>query len=70
MTKNMKLFTTILIIIASLLIIFNLSQIDFKNLTSPTNTIVFVEIAASLCAIVILLIYKKSKELIEKTKSK
>ncbi len=65
----MKIFTTILIIIATLLIIFNTTQIDFKNISNKNNSIVFIEIIASLSAILILLIYHKSKKIVAKTKN-
>jgi uncharacterized membrane protein len=64
----MKIFTTILIIISILLIGFNISQIDFTNFANPKNTVVYIEIAIATCAVLILLIYKKSKELVDKTK--
>jgi hypothetical protein len=65
----MKIFTTILIIIAALLIIFNTTQIDFKNISNKNNSIAFIEIMASFCAILILLIYHKSKKIVDKTKN-
>lgn len=64
----MKVFTTILIVISILLTIFNITFFDFTNFSNPKNTIVCIEIVTSLCAIVLLLIYKKSKALVEKTK--
>ncbi len=64
----MKIFTRILIIISILLIGFNVSQIDFTNFANPKNSVVYIEIAIVTCAVLILFIYKKSKELVDKTK--
>jgi len=59
----MKIFTTILIIIALALLIFNLTHIDFSNPFEGNSQIAVIESVAALCAICILLIFKISKQI-------
>ena len=65
----MKIFVYTLIIIASGLIIFNITQLDYTNFFSENNKISLIGILASICAVAILLIFKMSKDIVEKTKS-
>ena len=62
----MKLFTNILIVLAIGLIIFNISMLDFKNPLEGNSMIAFIGIAASFCAVLILLIFRMSKSIEEK----
>ena len=66
----MKLFTNILVVLASGLIIFNISLIDFKNPLEGNSMIAVIGIAASFCAILILLIFRMSKSIEEKMNDK
>ena len=50
----MKIATKIISIIAILIIIFNITLIDFSNFFSDNNTIALVTIIAGLCCLVIL----------------
>ncbi len=50
----MKIATKIISIIAILIIIFNMTLIDFSNFFSDNNTIALVTIIAGLCCLVIL----------------
>jgi hypothetical protein len=61
----MKIFTTILVCIALVLIVFNISLLDFNHLLEGNSMIAFIGIAASLCAVLILLIFKMSKKIEE-----
>ena len=65
----MKIFTTILIIIAIALIIFNITQLDFNNPLEGNSMIALIGIIASFCAVFILLIFKMSKKIEEKLKN-
>lgn len=62
----MKIFTTVLMSLALGLIIFNITLLDFKNPLKGNSMIAFIGIAASTCAILILLIFKMSKNIEKK----
>ncbi|MGK4566350.1 hypothetical protein [Flavobacterium sp. 3HN19-14] len=65
----MKIFTNILIFIALALIIFNVTLLDFGNLFEGESLVGLIGVAASFCAIFILLIFRMSKLVQEKTKN-
>jgi hypothetical protein len=65
----MKIFTTILILVAIGLIGFNITLLDFQNPFEGDSLIALVGIAAAFCAILILLIFKMSKKIEEKLKN-
>ncbi|MDV6169305.1 hypothetical protein R1T16_12790 [Flavobacterium sp. DG1-102-2] len=64
----MKIFIYSLIAIAFALIVFNITLLDFDNLLGGDSLIALIGIIASLCAVCILLIFKISKNIEEKTK--
>lgn len=64
----MKIFTTILVVIALALIIFNITILDFDHLFEGNSMVALIGIAASFCAVCVLLIFRMSKMIIEKTK--
>ncbi|HRB72101.1 hypothetical protein [Flavobacterium sp. WV_118_3] len=64
----MKIFSYILIAAALGLILFNLTLLDFSNLFEGNSLVALIGIVASLCAVCILLIFKMSKAIEEKTK--
>ena len=64
----MKIFTYILIFIALVLIIFNITLLDFDHLTDGNSMIALIGIVAAFCAVFILLIFKTSIQLQEKIK--
>jgi uncharacterized membrane protein len=66
----MKIFTNLLVVLAIGLIIFNISLLDFKNPFEGNSMIAFIGIAASFCAILILLIFRMSKSIEEKMNDK
>ncbi len=65
----MKIFTSILVFLALSLIIFNITLLDFSNLLQGDSLVALIGIAASFCAILILLIFRMSKLIEEKTRS-
>ncbi len=66
----MKLFTNILVVLALALIVFNFSFIDTKNPFEGNSMIAIIGIAASICAVLILLIFKLSKSIEQKMNDK
>jgi hypothetical protein len=52
------------------LILFNISLLDFKHPLEGNSMVAFIGIAASLCAVLILLIFKMSKKIEEKMNDK
>lgn len=62
----MKIFIYILISIATLLCIYNATKLDFSNLLEGDSLIALISIVASLCAILILLIFMTSKKIQDK----
>ena len=53
----MKIFTSILILIAFALIIFNITMIDFSKPFEGDSLVAIIGVVASLCAVFILLIF-------------
>jgi len=65
----MKIFTSILVVVAIGLIIFNITLLDFNNLFEGDSLVGLIGIVASFCAVCILLIFRMSKMIEEKTKN-
>jgi hypothetical protein len=65
----MKIFTTLLIIVAIALIIFNITILDFNNPLEGDSFVALVGVIASFCAVFILLIFKMSKKIEQKLKN-
>ena len=65
----MKIFTSILVVLAIILIVFNITLLDFDKPFEGNSIIAFIGIAASICAVLILLIFRMSKIIEEKTKN-
>ncbi len=61
-----KTLTLILIVLALLLIVYNVTLVNFENPFEGNSLIALIGIAASLCAIVLLLIYSTSKKIQKK----
>ncbi len=66
----MKYVSIIIIIVASALAIFNFTKVDFSNPFQGESVIALITIAASLCAIVLMLILITSKRIEQKVKNK
>lgn len=65
----MKIFTTILIVLALGLLIFNFTLVDFEKPLEGNSMAALIGIGASFCAILILLIFKMAKKIEEKLKN-
>ncbi|MCF6128533.1 hypothetical protein L1S35_02535 [Flavobacterium sp. AS60] len=65
----MKIFTNILLFIAIALIIVNVFLLDFDKPFEGNSMIALIGIAASFCAVLILLIFRMSKKIEEKLKN-
>ena len=59
----MKIFTLVLILLASALLIFNTTRLNFNDVFTGESMYALIGIAASFCAILILLIFRVSKEI-------
>lgn len=64
----MKYITYIAIAIIITLIVMNAMKLDFNNLFQGDSIIALISIVALLCAVCILLIFKMSKSIEEKSK--
>ncbi|MFZ4106676.1 hypothetical protein [Flavobacterium sp.] len=62
----MKIFTTILIVIAIGLVIFNITMLDLKKPFEGNSLVALIGVVASFCAVFILLIFKMSKKIDDK----
>ncbi len=65
----MKIFTSILVLIALALIVFNITLLDFDHLFEGNSVVALIGIVASFCAVFILLIFRLSKVIDEKSKN-
>jgi len=63
-----KTFAIVLIILALGLIAYNVTLVDFENPLQGDSTIALIGIVASLCAIVLMLIFMTSKKIDQKLK--
>lgn len=64
----MKIFTSILVVLAIALIGFNITLLDFNHPFEGDSVVALIGIVASFCAVLILLIFRMSKIISEKTK--
>lgn len=65
----MKIFTNILIVLAVSLILVNIYLLDFKNPFEGDSMVALIGVAASFCAVLILLIFRMSKKIEDKLKN-
>lgn len=61
-----KTFSILLIVLAVALIGYNVTLIDYDNPFEGNSVIAFIGILASLCAVVLVLIYRTSKKIQKK----
>lgn len=59
-------FSIVLIVLALALIAYNVTLVDFENPFQGDSTIALIGIVASLCAVVLLLIFMTSKKIEKK----
>ncbi|MEZ4854286.1 hypothetical protein [Flavobacterium sp.] len=64
----MKVVSYIIIVLALGLIGFNLTKINYSNPFEEGSTIALIGVVAGLCAIVLMLIFRISKSIDERTK--
>ena len=64
----MKIFTNILFLITLIFIIANLLKLDYINPLKGDSMIALISLTASLCAFLLLLIFRMSKKLENKLK--
>lgn len=63
-----KIVFFVLLIVAGLLIGYNLTQVDFKDPFNGQSTVALICVVAALCAIVLLVIFMISKRIQRKLK--
>lgn len=64
----MKIFSYIVFAIAAILIVFNLTKVNFSQPFEGDSSIALIGVVAGLCAIVLMLIFNVSKTIDQKTK--
>jgi uncharacterized integral membrane protein len=64
----MKIFKILLSVIAIVLIIYNLTQVDFNAPFEGDSIVAFITILASMCALVLLQILRISQKIEKKSK--
>ena len=65
----MKIFSIIVIAIATLLIVFNFTKLDLNNLLEGDSTVALIGIISGFCAILLMSIYLVSKKIENKSKN-
>lgn len=63
-----KTITIILIVLAVALIAYNVTLVNFKNPLEGESVVALIGVVASLCAVVLLLIFMTSKKIEDKVK--
>ncbi|BDW92552.1 MULTISPECIES: hypothetical protein [Flavobacteriaceae] len=63
-----RTFAIVIIIIALGLIAYNVTMVDFENPLKGDSTVALIGIVASLCAIILMLIFMTSKKIDNKLK--
>ena len=66
----MKIISYVIIVLSLALIIFNFTKVDFSNPLEGDSSVALIGIACGFCAIFLMLIYRMSKLVEEKTKEK
>jgi len=64
----MKIFSYIALLFAAVLLVINIISLDFNNLFEGKSLIALIGIIALLCAVCVVLIFRTSKLIDEKTK--
>lgn len=64
----MKIFSYIALFFVAALLVVNIVSLDFNNLFEGTSLIALIGIVALLCAVCVVLIFRTSKLIDEKTK--
>jgi len=64
----MKIFTYIFLIASALMIILNVTKLDFDNLFAGDSMIAIISILALACGIILILIVNKAKKVVSNSK--
>ncbi|GEM_PF-177837 len=64
---QMKIFTYVAIALALALIVFNILRIDFTNPFEGDSSVALIGVVAGICAILLLLLLRLSKMIVDKT---
>lgn len=64
----MKVFTYIFLIASALMIILNVTKLDFDNLFAGDSMIAIISILALACGIILILIVNKAKKVVSNSK--
>ena len=64
----MKVFTYIFLIASALMIILNVTKLDFNNLFAGDSMIAIISILALACGIILILIVNKAKKVVSNSK--
>lgn len=65
----MKTFSIIVIVLAVILIAFNLTKVNFNSPFEGNSSVALIGIVSGFCAIILMLIYLISKKIENKTKN-
>lgn len=66
----MKIFSYVVIVIALVLIVFNFTKVDLDNPFEGNSTVALIGIVCGFCAIFLIILFRVSKMVEEKTKDK
>jgi hypothetical protein len=66
----MKIFSYVVIVVALALIVFNFTKVDFNNPFEGDSAVALIAIISGFCAIFLMLIFRMSKMVEEKTKDR
>lgn len=66
----MKIFSYVVIVVALALIVFNFTKVDFDNPFEGNSTVALIGIVCGFCAIFVIMLFRLSKMVEEKTKDK
>lgn len=64
----MKVFTYIFLIASALMIILNITKLDFSNLFAGDSLIAIISILALACGVILILIVNKAKKVVSKSR--
>ena len=66
----MKIFSYVVIVVALALIVFNFTKVDLNNPLEGNSTVALIGIVCGFCAIFLIMLFRLSKMVEDKTKDK
>lgn len=69
-SKKMKIFSYFVIVVSLILIVFNFTKVDFDHPFEGNSTVALIGVVCGFCAIFLMLVFRISKMVEEKTKDK